>query len=209
MAEEKQGRREEGQNLPSQREERFMSPFEERGAESPFTLMRRFREDIDRMFSGFGFPTMRTEIAPFEMLRTMAPAVDVWETDQDVRIRADLPGVDPKDVEIYTTEDSIRIEAETKQEEEQRERGFYRTERRFGRFERVLDLPTEVQPDQAKAVFKHGVLEVILPKTQRAKERMKKIPVESQEEQVAGTKGGQQIGQQAGQRQKGSRQKKS
>ena len=118
MAEERRQRQEEGQNLPVRREERGIKPFEEWGIESPFRMMRRIRDDIDRMFSEFGFPTLgRAAIMPLERLQTMAPAIDVWETDSDVMVRADLPGVDPDNIQIYTTEDSLRISGEIRKEE--------------------------------------------------------------------------------------------
>lgn len=188
MAEERRSSREEGQKLPVRREERGISPFEESFLESPFQMMRRFRDEMDRMFSEFGFPSLAT--SPFERIRSMIPAVDVWETDQDVKVRADLPGVEPENLEIYTTDDSLSIRAESKKEEESKERGFYRAERRYGRFERTIDLPVNVKPDQAKAAFKNGVLEITLPKTEKAKERMKRIPVETEEEQMTGSKSG-------------------
>jgi len=191
MPEEKKERREEGQVLPVRREERAIRPFEEWGLESPFSLMHRIRDDIDRMFSEFGFPSMRPGgMRLLEPLRLTVPAVDVWETDTDVMVRADLPGVDPNNIEIYTTQDSLRISAESRREEEQKEKGYYRAERRYGKFERTIDLPTEVKPGEAKALFKNGVLEVKLPKTEEARERMKKVPIEVQEEEMAGAKGG-------------------
>jgi len=191
MPEEKKERREEGQALPVRREERAIRPFEEWGLESPFSLMHRIRDDIDRMFSEFGFPSMRPGgMRLLEPLRLTVPAVDVWETDTDVMVRADLPGVDPNNIEIYTTQDSLRISAESRREEEQKEKGYYRAERRYGKFERTIDLPTEVKPGEAKALFKNGVLEVKLPKTEEARERMKKVPIEVQEEEMAGAKGG-------------------
>jgi len=190
MAREKK-EREEGQSLPVRREERGLWPFEDWFFESPFAMMRRFRDEIDRMFSEFGFPSFRPwSIASWEPLRTVVPAADVWETDEDIRVRIDLPGVDPKDVEIYTTEDSLRVRAEARREEEERERGYYRAERRYGRYERLIHLPTEVKPDEAKATFKHGVLDITLPKTEEAKQRVKKVPVEVEEEEMAGVKGG-------------------
>ncbi|MEN6520867.1 MAG: Hsp20/alpha crystallin family protein [Armatimonadota bacterium] len=188
MAEEKRSTHEEGQKLPVRSEERGIRPSEESFFESPFQLMRKFRDEMDRMFSEFGFPSMM--VSPFERIRSMIPAVDVWETDQDVKVRADLPGIEPENLEIYTTDDSLSIRAESKKEEEARERGYYRAERRYGRFERTIDLPANVKPDQAKAAFKNGVLEITLPKTEQAKERMKRIPVETEEEQMTGTKGG-------------------
>lgn len=203
MAEESKQSQQEGQQMPARREERGISRAGEPGMESPIAMVRRFHDEMDRMFdamfSGFGLPmTRRREtMVPFELMQVSLPTVDVWETDQDVMIRADLPGVEPENIEIYTTEDSVRIRGEIKQEQERTERGFYRAERRYGRFERVIDLPSEVKPGEAKATFRHGVLEVRLPKTEQARERMKKVPVEVEEEQMAGAKGGR--GQQQGQ----------
>jgi HSP20 family protein len=119
-------------------------------------------------------------------------------------MRADLPGVEPDNVEIYTTEDAIRIRGEMKKEEEHKEGGFIRFERRYGTFDRTIPLPVEIQPDQAKASFRNGVLEVTLPKTEQAKAKMRKIPIES-EEQTAGAKGGQSKAQE--EKSKGSKKK--
>jgi HSP20 family protein len=182
--------RKEERSLPVRREERIPSLFEE-AWESPLSLMRRMREDIDRMLSGFGLPSLRfPEFMTFETPRVITPAVDVWETEDEVKVRADLPGVEPDDIEIFTTEDSITLRGEVRREREEKEKGYYRAERRYGRFERILPLPVEIKPNEAKATFKHGTIEITLPKTERAKEHMKKVPVEVQEEQVAGVKGG-------------------
>lgn len=188
MADEKQKE----QTMPSRREERGISPFDERSFSSSSTMLQRFRDEMDRVFESFftGPSFGRWSMAPFERFGRMIPAVDVWEEDQNVMVRADIPGADPNNIEIYTTEDSLVIRAETKHEEERKEKGYYRSERRYGSFERTIDLPSEVQPEQAKATFKHGVLEVTMPKSRRALERMKKVPVESEEEQMTGSKGG-------------------
>lgn len=191
MAEERRQRHEEGTNLPVRREERGLMPFDEWGIESPVRMMRRIRDDIERMFSEFGLPMFaRGAMLPSEHWEMVSPSVDVWQTDSDVFVRVDIPGVDPDNVEIYTTENSLRISAESRHEEERRERGYVRSERRYGRFERSIELPSEVQADQAKASYKHGVLEIRLPKTEQAKSRMKKVPVEVEEEQPSGMKGG-------------------
>lgn len=188
---EKKQQHEEGRSLPVRREEGRIRPFEEWTFESPFGIMRRIRDEIDRMFSDFGFPTFSVPtITSLERTGVTYPAIDVWETDQDVMVRADLPGVNPDDVQIYTTDDTLRISAESRHEEERSERGYYRTERRYGQIERVIDLPTNIKPGDAKATFKHGVLEVTLPKTEQAKEHMRRIPVQVEQEQVSGAKGG-------------------
>jgi len=193
MAKERKLDIEEEHRLPANREEWGISPFGESIWESPFRMIRRFHDEIDRIFSEFGFPTANFPSmppTPYERMRPITPAVDVWETDQDVKIRADLPGVEPENLEIYTTEDSLTFRAEKKHEEEARERGFYRTERRFGRYERSISLPAAVKPDQAKASFKNGVLEITLPKSEEEKERMKRVPIETEGEQISGKKGG-------------------
>jgi HSP20 family protein len=193
-------------NLPERREERGISPSEQEWfAESPMRLLQRMREDFDRMLTewpAFGAGRM---IAPIFGRAAMMPSVDVWETDSDVMIRADLPGVEPDNVEIFTTEDAVRIRGEMRKEEEQKERGFYRVERCYGIFDRTVPLPTEIQADQAKATFRNGVLEITLPKTQQAKEKMRKVPIES-EQQMAGAKGGQ-AGQEQQQKQQQKQQK--
>jgi len=182
--------RKEERSLPVRREERMPSLFEEVW-ESPLALMRRMREDLDRMLNNFGLPSFRfPELMPFEMPRMITPAVDVWETEDNVKVRADLPGVEPDDIEIFTTENSITIRGEARREMEEKEKGYYRAERRYGRFERTLSLPVEIKPDESKATFRHGTIEITLPKTERAKEHMKKVPIEVQEEQIAGVKGG-------------------
>jgi len=98
--------------------------------------------------------------------------------------------VDPQNVEIYTSGDSIRIRAELKEEDTKEERNFYRAERRYGVFEREFSLPPGVRYEDAKATFRHGVLDIVLPKSEEAKHKMKKVPVEVTEEEMAGTKGG-------------------
>lgn len=178
--------------LPVQREEERMPSRAEGFFDSPFQMMRRMREEMNRLFEDFGYgPTL----APLESevltpVGIWSPACDVWETDSDIKIRCELPGVEPDNIELYTTEDSIQIRARSEQREEEKERGFYRAERHYGTFQRQFLLPTDVQADQAKASFRNGILEVTLPKTEEAKEKMKKVPIEVAEEEKAGTKGG-------------------
>jgi len=183
--------REKETQLPVKREERLAAPFEW-PFESPFSMMRRIREDIDRMFETFGFGSL---LAPWERpllsrKEVWAPACDIWETDEDVKVKCDLPGVDPQDIEISATEDTLRIRAQVREEAEEERRGYYRAERRYGAFDRQFTLPVPVKSDEAKAVFKHGTVEITLPKSEEAKQKMKKIPIETAEPEPAGAKGG-------------------
>jgi HSP20 family protein len=146
------------------------------GHAGPFALMRRMEEDMARLwgdfFGGRGIPTLWGA-------RAFGPKVDVYETDDAVGVKAELPGVDPKDVEINATEDAITLTGETRREEEIEEEGYHRSERSFGRFHRQIDLPAAVKADQAKATFKNGVLEITLPKAEAAKPRTVKVPIKS------------------------------
>lgn len=194
MTEEGKEQQGEQSQIKVRQEDRGMAPAEQWGMGSPFSMLRRFHEEMDRMFermfggmpmsgSRRGLPSMMAEMG------IQMPSVDVWETSEEVMVRVDLPGVPPENIEIYTTEDSVTIRAESQQEQEQKERGYYRTERRYGRFDRNVDLPANIKQDEAKATFKNGVLEIKLPKMSPAGEKMTKVPVES-EERMAGTRGG-------------------
>jgi HSP20 family protein len=143
---------------------------------SPFSMIRRMEEDMARMWDDFfgrgGLPALWGR-------RAFGPKIDVYETDSDITVKAELPGVDPKDVEVNATEDSIALSGEMRREEEIDEEGYYRAERSFGRFQRQIDLPAAVKAAEAKATFKNGVLEIALPKVEEAKARKVKVPIKS------------------------------
>jgi len=104
--------------------------------------------------------------APVRFSDVMKPLADVKETDEEVIVAMDLPGMDKGDVEITVTEDALEVKAERKTEKEEKEEEFYKKERTFARFERSLKLPAEVKAEDAKASLKDGVLEVHLPKVE-------------------------------------------
>jgi HSP20 family protein len=107
-----------------------------------------------------------------------APSVDVTETDDEVRIEAELPGVDEKDVEVTLADDVLTIRGEKRAEAGGDDKGRRWSERTFGSFERALRLAGPVQADQAKATFHNGVLQVRVPKSAEEKERVRKIPIQ-------------------------------
>ena len=90
---------------------------------------------------------------------------------------AEIPGVDPKDIDVSVEDGTLSIKGEKKYEREENEKGQYRTERSYGAFERTIALPAEVDEGKAKAEFKKGVLKLTLPKRPGAASRRKKIPV--------------------------------
>ncbi|NOY62734.1 MAG: Hsp20/alpha crystallin family protein [Gammaproteobacteria bacterium] len=140
-------------------------------------------EEMDRLFEGF-FPSgwvqpVRSQWpewselgAPFE---GRTPKVDVVERDDSIVVRAELPGVDRDNLDISLTEDSVTISATTKQESTKEEGDYHRREISQGTFSRTVALPAAVQGDQAKASFKDGVLELVLPKAAPAKRHSIKV----------------------------------
>jgi len=141
----------------------------------PFSEMRRMREDMESMFEGFWRPPM---LFPWT-IEGAAPCIDVYERDNNVIVKAEVPGLKKEDIEVTATEDSISLRGEFKREEEMREEGFYRHERRAGKFYRTIPMPAAIKPDEVKATFKEGVLEVAAPKAEEARAKEKRVPVEA------------------------------
>jgi HSP20 family protein len=140
-------------------------------------------DELDRMFDAvfprgwlrpfhFDWPTMPELRAPFE---GKMPRVDVIERDEEVLVRAELPGVTKDDVEVSLTEHMLKIGAVTRTEEKEERGDFRRREISHGEFHRSIALPETVDADRAKAKFENGMLEVILPKTEPAKRRTVKV----------------------------------
>ncbi|MDW8066104.1 MAG: Hsp20/alpha crystallin family protein [Aquificaceae bacterium] len=130
---------------------------------SPFAEIERIRREFDRLFE---------ELMPKEEIeRVFAPAVDVYETDKEVVIKAELPGVKKENVEVSIRDNSLHIRGEKKEEKEEKTETYHRVERVYGKFERVIPLPVDVKVEEAKAEFKDGILEVRIPKAEGAKEK--------------------------------------
>ncbi len=156
---------------------------------NPFTLMRRFSEDMDRMFSGVWDDR---EFGSREFA-SWAPAVEVRERDGQLVVSADLPGLNKDDVKVEVTGEGLVIQGERKSEHEEERGGVHRSERSYGSFYRSIPLPEGANIEQAKAQFNNGVLEVSvpIPKTQ---EKTRRIPIETGDERK---RVGSQTGQQA------------
>ncbi len=138
----------------------------------PFREMMSLREAMDRLFEE-SFVRPRDWLTPFEGAATLA--LDVFETDDDVTVRASIPGVKPEDIDITITGDTLTIKGETKEEKEDKKGNYHLRERRYGAFQRSITLPTHVNADKAKAEFEHGVLTLTLPKLEEVKPRSIKI----------------------------------
>jgi HSP20 family protein len=141
-----------------------------RGGEPLATL----RNQINRLLDDFWSEPW---LARGETFRDFSPQVDVTETDKDIQVCAEIPGVEAKDVDVSVENGTLVIRGEKKYEREENERGQYRMERSYGSFERSIALPADFDEAKAKAEFKNGVLRLTLPKKAGAESRRKKIPV--------------------------------
>ncbi|MER3456101.1 MAG: molecular chaperone [Thermus sp.] len=142
----------------------------------PFEELREMQRSIDRLFDELTGrrPARRREAREPVVWE---PAVEVYETDHEVVVRAELPGVDPKSVNVTVQDNTLTVEAEAREEQEERGRNYLRRELRYGQFSRTVALPAEVKPDAAKATFRNGLLEVRVPKSERAKPKQVKVEV--------------------------------
>jgi HSP20 family protein len=150
-----------------------VSAEQDRSDHPLLSLHREVNRLFDDVFRGFGVPSL----AGFE--RSLSwPNLELGETDNEVRITAELPGLDEKDVDITVEEGVLTLRGEKKSEVENKDRGY--TERSYGRFERRIGLPRGIERDKASATFKNGVLTVVLPKSEAANENVRRIPVNAQ-----------------------------
>ena len=142
------------------------------GSQSPFSFMRRFMEDMDRLFGDFG---MGTGLSSSSLMprwgssissRAWTPQLEVFERQGDLVIRADLPGMKKDDVRVQIDDDMLTIEGERRYEHEETNAGIFHSERSYGSFQRAVQLPQGVNPESVKASFENGVLEITMPAPQ-------------------------------------------
>lgn len=140
---------------------------------SPLGLMRRFADEMDRVFSNLGAPGTRTSRG--EEL-TWMPVVEVRESGNNLIVSAELPGVTEKDVQVEATPEGLIIQGERQQEYSGEEGGIQRSERTYGRFWRLIPLPEGANVDEAKANFENGVLQITIP-IPESQQKRRQIPI--------------------------------
>jgi HSP20 family protein len=143
---------------------------------SPFAFMRRFSEEMDRLFGDFGFGGAQTITPGLRSERfDWSPQTEVFKRGNELVVRADLPGMAKEDISVDLEEDQIVIRGERQTETENRADGSFYTERSYGSFYRSIPLPDKIDGEQAEANFRDGVLEITLPlpkETERGKRRL-------------------------------------
>jgi HSP20 family protein len=148
----------------------------------PARELGTIQNEMNRLFNSFFDTPTTTGNGAY---RRWVPAMDLVETDSDFVLRADLPGLSEKDVNIELEDNVLTISGERKSEHEERQEGYYRMERSSGSFRRTLTLPDGVEPDTVKATFDRGVLEVRVPKPEQRKPRKVAISVGGGSDQPA------------------------
>ncbi|MFZ0544231.1 MAG: Hsp20/alpha crystallin family protein [Candidatus Promineifilaceae bacterium] len=138
-----------------------------------------FYNDFNRFFDEFFDNNMITPWSEqFEGLNGFNPSVNVTERDKEFEVTAELPGMTEKDIDITLSRDSLTIKGEKKQETEDKGDNYYRMERSYGKFSRLIPLPTDVvNNDKVEASFKNGVLTITLPKVEEAQQVSRRITV--------------------------------
>lgn len=134
----------------------------------PFQEIETLRRQMDQMFEEMAGVNREAQI-------NWKPAVELKDTEENVILRAEIPGVEGKDLDIRVTREAVAIAGEHRYENKASERGFFRTEFRYGKFQRVIPLPVAVQNDQVQAEFKDGILTLTLPKVTEARRKVVKV----------------------------------
>jgi len=155
-------------SLRGQRKEETMR------AMMPWTGMTNLKQELDRLFGPFG----ELKLDEFPALGDWAPSMDVSETKEALVVKAEVPGLDPKDIQISLQEQYLTIRGEKRQEKEEKEERYHRVERAYGGFARSVRLPVGVDGSRVTAAFKNGLLTVTLPKTPAA--RGTTIPIKAE-----------------------------
>jgi HSP20 family protein len=135
------------------------------GALTPWTGMGAFRKEMDRLLDRF----WEGEMPEWPALGAWAPRLDVADTKDALVVKAEIPGIEPKEIELTLQDQVLTIKGEKRQEKEEKEEQYYRMERSYGAFARSIRLPVAVDAGKVTATFKNGVLTVKLPKGAAAK----------------------------------------
>jgi len=140
------------------------------------------RDALNQVFEDFfkGIEGLTTSGLGESGYGLFSPDVDISEDEKQIEITVEVPGVDPKDISVELEDDVITIRGEKKQEEERKGRQYYQMERIYGAFQRSFQLPFKVEESKVEATFSNGILRIVLPKSEEAMEKVKKIHIKTQ-----------------------------
>ncbi len=141
----------------------------------PFRDLVTLKERMDRLFEDTFARSRSIEesLAP----GSWSPPVDIYETDENIVLKAELPGIERKDITLEVKENILTLKGDRKFEKEVKQENYHRVERSYGSFQRSFSLPSNIKRDRVEAEFKDGILEVTLPKAEVAKPKQIKVEV--------------------------------
>jgi len=157
------------------KESKELTPWKPLRQLAPFGDFDRLRRQMDRMWDSLF--DWRPRLGAEEEGEWL-PTLDLTENPNEFIVKAEMPGLDPKDVDISLSDKLLTIKGEKKQEREEKEENYHLTERSFGSFVRSIQLPAEVKSEKISASYKNGILRIVLPKSEEAKKKEVKIKVE-------------------------------
>lgn len=149
----------------------------ENGGSQALAPLAEFRSEMNRLFDNFFHNPFGSMEESLGNLTAWSPSLDVAETDNEVTVRAEIPGADPKDIDVSVEGNRLVISGEKKESSEKKEQSFYQKETYYGRFSRQVELPQGVDPEKVNAEYKGGVLTIHLKKAPGV--AAKKITVKS------------------------------
>jgi HSP20 family protein len=150
----------------------------------PFELVRRFSEEMNHAIGHMVGELGLSQGRGLGEMMAWSPAVEVFERDNNLVVRAELPGMSKDDIHVEMTDDGLLIHGERKKEKEEEHEGWYRSERSYGEFRRLIPIPEGVNTEEAKARFENGVLEITTPIPESSRRR-RNVPIEIGGEQAA------------------------
>ncbi|HTA93308.1 MAG TPA: Hsp20/alpha crystallin family protein [Polyangiaceae bacterium] len=167
------------QSTGEQRLEPYGDRFLQARSGSPFSLMRRWMNDMDRWFGDFGGTSLLPRFDEAFSQALWSPQIDIFERQGSLIVHADLPGLRQEDVRVNVDRGMLTISGQRRQETtSEREQGnVYHRERSFGSFQRSISLPDGVDAAQIRASFDNGVLEVAVPIPEQARQQGRDIPI--------------------------------
>jgi HSP20 family protein len=166
-------------NVPTVLQRRNVEDVAGRLAATPFNVMRRFGEELDHLFEDFGGRGWLTPMLDKAQLPQgpWSPQIEILERDDELVLRAELPGLTKDDVNIEIASDGITIEGERKNEHEEKGAGYFRSERSYGKFYRRIPMPEGAKAEDASASFSNGVLEITIPALKREERKARRLEI--------------------------------
>jgi HSP20 family protein len=147
-----------------------------------FQIQNEINRLFDDVFHSVGFPSWNFDRALAPLIQTdwLKPMLDISAADKEYSITVEIPGVDEKDIKLELIDDTLTISGEKKQEKEEKEKNYYRMERSYGSFHRVLSLPEDADRDNIQASYKNGIMKISVPRKALPQPETKRIEIRAE-----------------------------